>query len=332
VADPARRPAPGPRELVQLATVASRYYLQGRSKVEIAEDLGVSRFKVARMIDDARQHGVVRIDIAVPDSIDLGLSNQLTDTYGLRQAIVVDTPDEPVESLRAELGRVAADLLFEIVEEDAVVGLGWGRTLNAMTASLRQLRRCAVVQLTGALSAVHVGDNSIELVRRMSEVSGGPAYPIYAPLILSEPAVAKALRSQPEVAEAISCYDRVAVAIVPVGSWEPPQSQLYDAMDDDERRELLKLGVRADTCGVMFAADGDEVRGPLNDRIINISGEQLRRIPEVVAVAGGRIKAEAIAVVLRAGFITTLVTNSTAAHHLLNTAPTDRRPSSASHD
>jgi DNA-binding transcriptional regulator LsrR (DeoR family) len=163
----------------------------------------------------------------------------------------------------------------------------------------------------------------------MSEVSGGPAYPIYAPLILSEPAVAKALRSQPEVAEAINCYDRVTVAIVPVGSWvPPPQSQLYDAMDDDERRELLKLGVRADTCGVMFAAEGDEVRGPFNDRIINISGEQLRRIPEVVAVAGGRTKAEAIAVVLRAGFITTLVTNSTVARHLLDAAPPDRQPSS----
>jgi hypothetical protein len=42
-----------PAQLILLASVARRYYLEGRSKVEIADELGLSRFKVARLLDAA---------------------------------------------------------------------------------------------------------------------------------------------------------------------------------------------------------------------------------------------------------------------------------------
>ena len=45
----------GPAELVMLAAVARRHYLQNQSKVEIADELGISRFKVARMLESARE-------------------------------------------------------------------------------------------------------------------------------------------------------------------------------------------------------------------------------------------------------------------------------------
>jgi DNA-binding transcriptional regulator LsrR (DeoR family) len=51
--------------------------------------------------------------------------------------------------------------------------------------------------------------------------------------------------------------------------------------------------------------------------MIGITGEQLRRIPEVVAVAGGVDKADAVGVVLRTGFVTTLITNASVAQQLL---------------
>ena len=75
---------------------------------------------------------------------------QLATTLGLRQAIVVDTADEPVSALRADLGRVAANLLAELVQEDDVVGIAWGRPVNAMTAALSDVKRCSIVQITGS--------------------------------------------------------------------------------------------------------------------------------------------------------------------------------------
>jgi hypothetical protein len=59
----------GPQELLQIAAVATQYYQEGRSKVDIAQDLGMSRFRLARLLTAARELGIVRIDITVPDAI-----------------------------------------------------------------------------------------------------------------------------------------------------------------------------------------------------------------------------------------------------------------------
>jgi DNA-binding transcriptional regulator LsrR (DeoR family) len=86
---------------------------------------------------------------------------------------------------------------------------------------LTQLTPCTIVQLTGALSDAEVNDNAIELVRRIVTGANGPAFPIYAPMVLDDPATARALRRQAPVADAVSWYDRVSVASVPIGSWSP---------------------------------------------------------------------------------------------------------------
>ena len=48
-----------------------------------------------------------------------------------------------------------------------------------------------------------------------------------------------------------------------------------------------------------------------------MSADQLSRVPEVIAVAGGRTKSAAVGAVLRAGFVTSLVTDVTVASALL---------------
>src|SRR3954466_6641900 len=90
----------GPAQLVLTASVARRYYIDGRSKVEIADEFRLSRFKVARLLESARASGLVRIDIDSPGSIDVGLSGQVQDAFGLQHAIVVDTLDDHPGPLR----------------------------------------------------------------------------------------------------------------------------------------------------------------------------------------------------------------------------------------
>src|SRR3954470_5848417 len=100
----------GPAQLVLLASVARRYYLDGRSKVEIADEFGLSRFKVARLLDAARDSGLVRIEIRNEGIVDLDLSARFRETFGLQHAIVVDAPDDPAH-LRQQLGRATGELL-----------------------------------------------------------------------------------------------------------------------------------------------------------------------------------------------------------------------------
>src|SRR5687768_14755669 len=113
--------SPGPAQVVLTASIARRYFLDGRSKIEIAEEFGLSRFKVARLLDAARESGLVRIEIRHPGQIDVDLSAQLRDRYGLQHAVVMDLPDDDAESLREHVGRAAARLLTEIITPEDVL-------------------------------------------------------------------------------------------------------------------------------------------------------------------------------------------------------------------
>src|SRR5512141_521920 len=105
----------GPAELVMAAAVARRHYLAGRSKIEIADELGISRFKVARLLDFARERGMVRIEIVAEG------------------AIVVDRTGLDFHTLSEHLGEATSRLLSEILVEGDVLGLPWARSIDLMT-------------------------------------------------------------------------------------------------------------------------------------------------------------------------------------------------------
>jgi DNA-binding transcriptional regulator LsrR (DeoR family) len=309
----------GPTHLVLTASVARRYYLDGMSKTDIAEEFQLSRFKVARLLQVARASGLVRIEIGHPGVLDVELSDELRHALGLKLAVVVDTSDDHQETLRELVGRAAAQLLTEIVTDADVLGLGWARSLIAMRSALTRLARCSVVQLTGALSRSDVDDSSIELVRDVARIAGGPAYCFYAPMIVPDPTTAAALRRQPEVALAMERFSSVTKAVVAIGAWDPPRSTVYDAISPSERKALRRLETHADLSGVLLDVHGNAVEAPLTRRIIGIRAAQLRAIPEVVALAYGSEKESAVRATISGGYVTGLVTHSSLARALLET-------------
>jgi DNA-binding transcriptional regulator LsrR (DeoR family) len=307
----------GPAHLVLTASVARRYYLDGKSKIDIADEFNLSRFKVARLLESARASGLVRIEIGRPGDIDVVLSGELRDAYGLLHAIVVDTAEDEPLALRQVVGAAGAELLSEISTRSDVLGLGWARALMAMRGVLRQLTAHSVVQLTGALSRPDVDDSSIELVRDVARVAGCPAYRFYAPMIVHDPSTATALRSNPEVARAFSLFPTVTKAVVAVGGWNPPASTVYEAITPAERKALLRLGVHADVSGILLDQDGTAVDAPLTNRMICIDATDLRKIPEVIALAYGPEKASATRAAIRGGYVNGLVTHTSMAKAML---------------
>lgn len=321
----------GPAELVQAAAMARRFYLEGKSKIQIAEEFGVSRFKVARVLETALDRDLVRIEIRVPAELDAERSDALRARYGLRHAVVVESAPAPLTDGEGDaaapgggvptdpenLGEVAADLLGELVTEGDVLGLAWGRSTINMAAALHRLPQCTVVQLTGVYDAGTAERGSVEAVRRAAAVAGGEAHPIYAPMLLPDSATAAALRRQPGIARAFDYFDKVTVAAVSIGSWAPGISTVYDMLTEEERAQYASLGAAAEMSAHLFDAEGRRIGRDLGERCITVEADRLRRIPEVVAIAGGLRKAEAIGAVLRSGLVTSLVTDAAVADYLL---------------
>lgn len=311
------RPADGPLHLVQLAQVVERYYRGGETKSSIAKDLGLSRFKVARLIDEAIARGLVRIEVSMPESpLDLALSESLRKRYGLRQAVVLAAQDMPPDFRRQELGAVASSVLAETVDEDSIVGISWGRTLDKMAAALPPLPGCTVVQIIGAVTGAGISLNSHDVVRRVAGRSGGAVYAFHAPLIAPDTPTARSLRRDPEVARSLEQFERLTCAVVAIGSWDPMDSMMARSFEPEMRERISRLGVVADIGASLIDRDGRSVKTPVDERRLAISGAQLRAVPEVIAVAGGVEKTEAIRAALLGGWVNTLITDSDVARGL----------------
>src|SRR4051795_10306432 len=309
----------GPASLVLSASIARRYYLDGRSKLEIAEEFGLSRFKVARLIEAARSSGLVRIEIGHKGRIDVDLSARVQARFGLAHAVVVDTTEDTDESVRKHLGQVAAELLAELVGPDDVLGVAWSRSVGAMARALPRLAAVPVVQLTGAITMPDGDDSSIEIVREVARAAGGPAYVFYAPFALPDASTARALRNQREVALTLDQLPKVTKAVVGIGAWAPGRSTLYDTAREHDRRELRRLGVCAEMSGVFLSEDGEPVRSQLTERMIGIDADQMRAIPEVIVISYGMPKVPAARAALRSGLVNGLVTHTAFAEALLDT-------------
>ncbi|HZC69080.1 MAG TPA: sugar-binding domain-containing protein [Jatrophihabitans sp.] len=311
--------APSSTELILMARVARHYYHDDRSKSDIADELGISRFRVARLLDAAKRAGIVTIRIETPAGIDTELSVELQRAYGLAHAVVIDVEDDEPESLRRRLGEVAADVLQDVVGADDVLGLAWARSLRGIGPAVTSIAGCPVVQLTGALSGPD-GSDVLELVRRVAHAGGGTPHVFYAPLVAPDAASARALRRQPEVARAAELADKVTVAAVGIGAWEPGLSTIYDMVDGDTRERARALGTVGEISGALIGADGAPVRTPLSRRIIGVTGEQLAGIRTVISVAYGKEKAGAVGAALRGGLVNGLITHAGLARVLLEQA------------
>jgi DNA-binding transcriptional regulator LsrR (DeoR family) len=298
------------------AGIARRYYLQGSSKTEIAEAFGISRFRVARLLNSARRTGLVRIVIDSPGSVDADLSARLQDAFQLSHAIVLDVPDDDVDNLRRSLAEAAADVLTELVRPEDILGLAWARSLSGIGAALTDFVPCQVVQLTGALSRPD-GKDVLELVRHVASAGGGTPHVFYAPLVVADAATARTLKRQPDIARAAELASRVTIAAVGIGAWQPGLSTLFDALETDASERATRRGVTAEISGVVIDAHGRPVETPLNKRIVGITATELASIKTVVAVAYGDAKADAVRSALRGGLVTGLITHASLARRLI---------------
>jgi len=311
-----------PSEIVLAARVARQFYIEGISKADIADRLGISRFRVARLLGSAREAGMVRIEIGLPGgSLDAGLSAELCSAFGLKHAFAFNFPDEDEPALRGRLGEAAGQVLMDIITPSDVLGLAWARSLSGLAATLTQMPPCPIVQLTGAVPPPD-GRDLLDLVRSVARIGGGTAHVFYAPMIVDDAQTATAIRRQADVADALALVPSVTITMVAIGAWAPGLSTIYDACSPAERDAIARLGVCAEMAGVFLGEDGRPVETALDSRMIVTPGPALAKIPSVIAVAYGVSKSAAVRAAMRAGMIHGLVTHTSLARALLRLAQT----------
>ena len=303
-----------------LVAVARRFYLEDRSKVDIASELGISRFKVARMLELARERNIVTIQLHDAGSEIPELSAELAAALGLQRAVVVESHGS-ADAVRRQIGQAAAEHLQRTLRNGDSLGIGWGRTITAMTESLTSLPRVSVTQLTGTVGN-DLSQSPVEMVRKVADSSGGSAHAVFTPMVVADARTADSLRRQPEVSEVLSRLEHLSTAVLSLGSWAPPpESQLRDTLSAKDRRELEEQGVVAEVGATFIDDAGTEVAKGFSARCIGITSDQLRRVGRVVLVASGEHKARAALAASKTGFVAEMVTDRALAEAILHGPP-----------
>ncbi|HEX8096134.1 sugar-binding transcriptional regulator [Jatrophihabitans sp.] len=305
-----------PSEVVLAARAARMYFLEDRSKVEIAGLLDISRFRVARLLDTARALGMVRIEIGLPGTLDAALSAELASAFGLRHAFVYNFGDDSDSSLRHRLGEAAGEAIADLAEATDVVGIAWSRSLSGLARSLTSFPPCPIVQMTGALSRPG-DDDLLDLVRAVTRVGGGPSHGFYAPMIVDDAVTAQAIRRHPDVAAAYAMLSSVTIGMVGIGAWLPGLSSIYDALSQPDRDAVTAAGVQAEVSGVFLDANGTPRQTPLDERMIVTPAALLTQLPTVLAVAYGTAKCQAVWSALNGGVVNGLITHASLARSVL---------------
>jgi DNA-binding transcriptional regulator LsrR (DeoR family) len=302
-----------------LAARACRMSLiEQQNKSEIAEALGISRFRVARLINEARTRGMVRIDIIAPEDSTTGLEAELTERYGLRAARVAATGPTPDRTLR-EVGRLAAALALGRLRPGDLLGLGWGRTVGAVVPFLNADGPIDVIQLAGGFPGVDRDFNGTQVVIDTAAQTHGAAHLLHAPALLQTAEARAALLDEPTVRATSRLYDNLSVTITGLGALHPSAtSALYrgSVLSDELKSELRRSGAIGDACCHFIDASGSLIES-LEDRIVGVTATQILAADLRISAAFGSDKVPAIRAALRSGLLNAIVLDTTTATLLL---------------
>ncbi len=298
------------------------YYQHGLTQVEIMRRLSIHQSKVSRLLKRAEKEGIVRVILSVPSGTHPELEEALQSAYGLQDAVVVDSVDDEDQIVR-DLGAAAAFTMENTLKEGDVVGIScWSAALLAMVDAMRPIQLgggTRVVQILGGVGSPGAPVHATNVTRRLANLLSAEATLLPAPGVVGSPEAKRVLMRDQFVQEAMAWFRSVSVALVGIGAVEPSKmlAASGNVFSNQELKLLSNKGAVGDICLRFFDAAGQPVVTPLNDRVISMELSELRKVPRVIGVAGGRRKTGAIRGALAGKLINVLITDRATAERLL---------------
>jgi deoxyribonucleoside regulator len=315
-------PASGDVRLMLRA--AQLYYRLNLTQDQVGKRLGISRFKVGRLLDRALREDAVRIEIVHPAARLVALEDALAGRFELRSALVVDVPAtgsraDDEQLARERVGAAAVSHLASLQPHGAI-GVSWGRTMLELAAQLRPGWTSAteIVQLNGAISRSARPTRYQEVVERFGTTSGAAIRLMAAPAIVGTAELRRALEADPAVGETLAAARHAPSAVFGMGVLGPESVHVASGyLDDADLAELRRAGGVGDVLGRFLTLEGRIALPAIDERTVGLPLEDLGAKPLTVGVAAGPGRGPIALAALRAGLLRTLVTDEATANWIL---------------
>lgn len=307
-----------------LLKVAWLYYKRGLTQGDIAQRVKVSRPTIVRMLQRARDRGLVEIRLTrpLPEATALGARIEMAfGQSGLKEAIVVDAARG---AAKEAVALAASNYLRRVLRPRDLLGVGWSTTLSHIPACFKPGRHAPsrIVQWVGAVGEME-GANAYDIALRLGSILKAPVDHIPAPAIVDTPGVRRALLSDPTTRRTLVRADRCNIGLVGIGVASSGSTMIQTGyLSRNDLKAVAEKGAVGDILSRYYDANGKEVATAWQDRIVGLNLEQLRRVDNLIGVAAGPEKGQAVLGALRGGYINTLVVDLRLAKELVAEAET----------
>ncbi|ACZ42954.1 transcriptional regulator, DeoR family [Thermobaculum terrenum ATCC BAA-798] len=307
---------------LMLAEIAQLYYMDGLTQDEIARRVGLSRSHVSRMLKSARESGLVEVRINHPLQRDSRLEGELKARFNLKDCVVLARQTNSMFGLDTgkKVGALAARYLQKIIRQGSTIGLGWGSAVYETVSSgyLTPKKDVKVAQLMGSIGGVTPDIDGAQIASQLGNMLGATVYYLHAPMIVTDSSVRQGLLRDQHIRRTLEVARRSDITLVSVGLVSQ-RSGLYRAgyLNDADLEYIAGQGAVGDICGTFFMLDGSIAPLEIHDRILAVSSDVLKAVPNKVGVSWGEHKALANIGAARAGLINILVTDEDAALAML---------------
>ncbi|PTY00108.1 sugar-binding domain-containing protein [Opitutus sp. ER46] len=310
----------------QLRMVARLYYIDGMGQSDVARFAKVSQAKVSRLLALARERGIVRITIADYNPRRPELERELERRFGFGTVIVIKSNEgSDLASLRRSVGHFGASLVDEMIQPRDTVAVAGGRTLQELAQNLPEggNKALTIVQAMGSVDSQISTVDSQEVGRLVAQRLGGKFLAMNTPAFIPTKRTRDALLALPQVSSVHQELDRANVALVGLGTLSNSVFVERGTVAATMARELERAGAIGEICGRFIDAEGRECDTGWRDRVISVELDQLRRMPQVVAVVSGADRTSAICAAVKGGLVKSLLIDEIGAAALLGTAPAE---------
>jgi DNA-binding transcriptional regulator LsrR (DeoR family) len=303
-----------------LADIAEMYFVEDKNQSEIASLVGMTRSNVSRLLKEARESGIVKIEINRPVKVDPALSQKMVECFNLMDAKIIEVTRQ--NQLLSILGKVAGDELVKYLKPGNVLATAWGTAISATVDQLEKtstIPNLKVVQMLGALGA-HIKEyDGHAIVRRLEEKLNAYGVYFHAPFFVEDEKMAKVIMDSKSFQEPMKLAQEADVALLGVGSIEIEHSSysLAGYLTQEEILSIQEKGAVGDVCAQFFNEHGNLIDHDFQKRMLGIPASVLKRIPIRIGVAGGLAKVMPIIGGLRGGFINILISDTATAVEVL---------------
>jgi deoxyribonucleoside regulator len=303
-----------------MVKVCQLYYQEGLNQQSIAKRYGISRSQVSRMISAAKSEGIVEITIRNPFSDEFALEKELLERFNLSDVIVVDTTETENGMADILLSQAGAAFLETVFKDDDVIGVMAGKSITALAKELKdpQKKNLQFVPLIGGWGSVGADWHANSNVSLMARNVKGRHWLLNAPAIVSSIDTRQKLIAEPDIEKVLNLSRRANIAVIGIGEISESATFVQSTnLNDEELSKIKSEGVVASICTSFINQNGDETAKELSDRMIGLRGDELKNIPQVIAIARGDVKVKAIHASLKGNWLDVLITDMDTAKQIL---------------